>query len=258
MKLSVMIITRNEEKNIRDCLETVKWADEIVIVDQSSTDNTVQLCRNYTDKIFITEPKGYCEPDRAFAAGKTGGDWVLYLDADERVSPQLRDEISNIVKNGGEFKCWYVTRKNHFLGKWIKTCGWYPGYVLRLFRKGTVVFTTAIHKDGSTGERCGYLKNDLIHYSYVSLEDYFEKFNRYTTQLAKEAYRKGFRINRLNFAGCFLLKPAAVFLRKYLLQAGWRDGVAGFFISISSAVVIFVTYSKLWEMQNVPEGAVCQ
>jgi glycosyltransferase involved in cell wall biosynthesis len=248
IKLSVIIITRNEEKNIRNCLESVKWADEIVVVDQSSTDKTVDICKLYTDRVFIVEAKGYCEPDRMVAISKTRGEWILYIDTDERVSPELKNEILTTISS--EMKghnCYYLPRKTHFLGRWIKGCGWYPGYVLRLFKKGTVIFSDRIHQDGTAKEECGCLRNDLIHLSYQNLEDYFEKFNRYTSRLAQEKYERSDQTSSLNFWVTCMFKPLFYFLRSYFLQKGWRDGFRGFFISFSSGLVIFVTYAKVWE-----------
>jgi glycosyltransferase involved in cell wall biosynthesis len=249
IRLSVIIITRNEEKNIRSCLESVKWADEIVVVDQSSTDKTADICKLYTDRVFVVEPKGYCEPDRMVAISKARGEWILYIDADERVSPELKNEIlTTISSEKRNHNCYYLPRKNYFLGKWIKYCGWYPGYILRLFKKGTVIFSDRIHQDGITKEKCGFLKNDLIHLSYQNLEDYFEKFNRYTSRIAQEKYERGDQISNLNFWISFLFKPLFLFFRSYFLKRGWKEGFRGFFISFSSGLVIFVTYVKLWEL----------
>jgi glycosyltransferase involved in cell wall biosynthesis len=248
MKLSVILITRNEEKNIRSCLEGVQWADEIVVIDQSSTDKTVDISKEYADRVFVVEAKGYCEPDRMVAISKARGEWILYIDADERVSPELKEEIlMTISSRKRSHNCYYVPRKNYFLGKWIKGCGWYPGHILRLFKKGTVVFSDQIHQDGTTKEECGLLRNDLIHLSYQNLEDYFEKFNRYTSRLAQERYEKGDQVSSLNFWVSFLFKPLFLFFRSYFLQRGWRDSFRGFFISFSSGLVIFVTHVKLWE-----------
>ena len=251
IKLSVILITRNEEKNIRSCLESVKWADEIVVIDQSSTDRTVEISKEYTDRVFVVEAKGYCEPDRMVAIAKARGEWILYIDADERVSPELKEEILMTISSCQRIhNCYYLPRKNYFLGKWIKGCGWYPGYILRLFKKGTVVFSDQIHQDGTTEEECGLLRNDLIHLSYQNLEHYFEKFNRYTSRLAQERYERGARASILNFWVSFLFKPLSFFLRSYFLQQGWKDGFQGFFICFSSGLVTFVTYVKLWELQK--------
>lgn len=249
MVISVIIVVRNEEEQIRGCLETVSWADEIVIIDQSSTDLTVKVAKEFTDKVFITEPKGYCEPDRNLAIEKASGKWIFYIDADERVSSELKEEILSIVKSDGLHPAYYVRRRTHFIGKWIKTCGWYPSPVLRLFKKGAVVFPDEIHKAPVHKEEYGYLKNDLLHYSYNSFEEYFEKFDRYTTQSAKDEFRAGKRITSLNIFNRFFLKPFYYFLLKYLWYRGFLDGFRGFFISLSSALTVIVTSAKLWELE---------
>jgi len=248
------MVVRNEEEQIRECLETVSWADEIIVIDQSSVDSTVKIAREFTNKVFITEPKGYCEPDRNLAIEKASGRWIFYVDADERVTTELRDEILLIVKSDDPQPAYYVKRRNYFLGKWIKTCGWYPSPVLRLFKKGEVVFADKIHQVPPHRKEYGYLKNDLLHYSYSSLEEYFEKFNRYTTQLAKEEFEAGKRITFLNFIPNFLLKPLYNFLLKYIWYQGYKDGFIGLFIAFSSALTIFVSKAKLWEILNRNEN----
>jgi glycosyltransferase involved in cell wall biosynthesis len=138
--LSVAIIAGNEEKKIGDCLESVKWADEIIVVDSGSTDRTVEIAKRYTDKVFIRKWEGYA-PQKQFAIDQATCDWILSLDADERVSPELKDEILKILESETEFDGFYIPRRNFFLGKWIKSCGWYPNYQLRLFKKGKAKVT---------------------------------------------------------------------------------------------------------------------
>ncbi len=249
MDISVILVVRNEDEQIRECLETVSWADEIVIVDQSSTDFTVKISKEFTDKVFVTESKGYCEPDRNLAIKKASSRWIFYIDADERVLPELKDEILSIVRSDAPRPAYYVKRRNYFLGKWIKTCGWYPSPVLRLFKKGEVIFPNEIHQVPLHREEYGYLKNDLLHYSYSSLEEYFEKFNRYTTQLAKEEFEAGKRITVFNFISNFLLRPSYYFLLKYIYYRGYKDAFRGFFIAFSTALTVFVNKAKLWEMK---------
>jgi glycosyltransferase involved in cell wall biosynthesis len=248
--VSVIMVVRNEEGQLRECLETVSWADEIVIMDQSSADSTEKIAREFTDRVFITEPKRYCEPDRNTAIEKASGKWIFYIDADERVPPELRDEILSVVKSNDPRQAYYVKRRNYFLGKWIKTCGWYPSPVLRLFKKGEVLFPNEIHQVPLHKKEYGYLKSDLIHYSYNTLEEYFEKFNRYTTQLAKEEFRIGKRITALNAASSLFLRPLYNFFLKYILYKGFMDGFRGLFISLSSALTVFVASVKLWELEQ--------
>lgn len=253
MDISVIMVVRNEEEQFRECLETVSWADEIVVIDQSSIDSTVRIAREFTDKVFITEPKGYCEPDRNLAIEKASKRWIFYIDADERVTPELRDEILSTIKSDNAHPAYYVKRKSHFLGKWIKTCGWYPSPVLRLFKKGAVVFPEDIHQVPPHKEEYSYLKNDLLHYSYNSLEDYLEKFNRYTTQLAKEDFERGVKVRGLKFISGLILRPIYNFLFKFIYLGGYRDGFRGFFISVSSALTVFVSKAKLreiWQRQK--------
>ena len=249
MGISVIMVVRNEEAQIGECLKTVSWSDEIVIIDQSSNDSTVKIAREFTDKVFLTEPKGYCEPDRNLAIEKASGRWIFYIDADERVSPELRDEILSIVRSSNIRPAYYLKRRNYFLGKWIKTCGWYPSPVLRLFKKGEVTFPNEIHQVPPHKAEYGYLKNDLVHYSYSSLGEYFEKFNRYTTQLAVEEFTKGKRITSINVLDKFILKPIYNFFLKYFWCRGFLDGFRGFFISLSSAFTVFVASAKLWELR---------
>lgn len=248
MDISVIMIVRNEEEQLRECLETASWADEIVIIDQSSTDSTVKIANEFTDKVFITEPKGYCEPDRNLAIEKASGRWIFYIDADERVSPELRNEILSIVESDVPCPAYYVKRKNYFLGKWIKTCGWYPAPVLRLFKKGEIVFPEEIHQVPLHKEEYGCLENDLLHYSYNSLEEYFEKFNRYTTELAKEEFEKGVKARGLKFITGLIMRPIYNFFLRFIYLGGFKDGFRGFFLSVSSTLTAFVSKAKLWEI----------
>jgi len=249
-KLSVVVITRNEEKNIRGCLKSVKWADEIIVVDDMSSDGTVEICREYTKKIFLNDSKGGFHKNKNLGIEKTTGGWVLSLDADEIISPELAEEIKEAINNPGKIG-YYIPRKNYFLGRWIRGCGWWPDRIIRLFKKGVTKWPLDIHDTPRIEEKnkVGYLRNSLIHYTYRSLNQYFEKFNRYTSRLAQEEFEKGIRIGKRNFLIYFLMKPLFWFLRKYLLWKGFRDGFRGLFISLSSALVIFVTYAKLWEIQ---------
>ena len=249
MKISVVVATRNEEGNIKDCLESVRWADEIVIVDDASKDKTIELCKEYTDKIFVNDSKGSFHKNKNLGIEKASGGWILSLDADERIPENLAKEICSSVQDERKTG-YYISRKNFFLGKWIRGCGWFPDYIIRLFRKGITRWPLEVHDVPAIEEKdkVGYLRNPMIHISYTSLEQYFEKFVRYTTKLAHEEQEKGTRITRSNFLLLFFVKPLAWFFRKYILQKGFRDGFRGLFISVSSAMTIFMTHAKLWEM----------
>ncbi len=251
--LSVTTITKNAEKNIKDCLEALVWVDEIIVVDHTSSDRTVEICRGYPNvKVFIREEEDFFGPTRNYSLEKATGEWVLALDADEIVTPLLADEIKEAIKDNNKLG-YFLSRKNIFLGRWIKSCGWWPDYNIRLFRKGSANWPKQIHSTLTIKDktRLGYLKNPLVHNNYLSLEEYFYKFNFYTDQLAYEKYLEGIRNNIFNFCSHFIIKPLFFFMKKYFILNGCRDGFYGFFISFSSALVIFVTYAKLWEISKV-------
>ena len=254
-KLSAILITHNEARNIRRCLESVRWADEIVVIDQSSVDETVSLCNKYTDNVTVVAAKGYCEPDRKTAVEKAANEWLFYIDADEVVSEALKDEIACLLSSDPPCDNYYILRKNYLLGRWIKASGWHPNYVMRLFKKNRVEFSDTIHVDIKPLGRCGYLKGDILHYSYETLHDYVVKLDRYTTVLAGQAYAKGKRIKPLSGLYDFLLLPAWYFFKKLVLQKGYKDGFRGFLIAAFTFSTIFLMHAKVWEMEARSAGS---
>jgi len=247
-KLSVVIATKNEEKNIKDCLESVKWADEIIIVDEFSSDNTVEICKEYTDKIFQIAPETRAS-QKNFGIKKATGDWVLSLDSDERISPELEKEIKATIESI-EFEGFRARFKTYFLGRWIRHFGWFEYGGIRLF-KGKKYFTSSKYNAQIALEgNIGFLKEPIIHYSYNSLTQYFEKVNRYTTDHAEDLFRKGVRIKLSNFFWYFFIKPIILTLRRYFLKSGYKEGVYGFLLSVFYFFFIFGIHAKLWEMQK--------
>ena len=249
--LSVVIAAKNEEDNIGKCLESVKWVDEIIIVDDMSTDRTLEIYRQYTDKIFLNDSQGSFHKNKNLGIEKTTGDWIFSLDADEIISPELAEEIKQAIKNPGNIG-YYISRKNYFLGRWVKGCGWWPNWIIRLFKKGITRWPLGVHDTPTIKQKdkVGYLRNPLIHHTYQSLNQYFEKFNLYTTNLSQQEWERGARINKKNFLSYFFFKSIFYFFRKYFLLREYKDGFRGFFISFSSALVIFTAYAKLWEKQQ--------
>jgi glycosyltransferase involved in cell wall biosynthesis len=245
--LSVIIITKNEQENIRDCLESVRWADEIVVVDSGSTDDTVQYARAFTKKIFQKEWDGFGET-KNFAISKTKGDWVFSIDADERVTPELAVEIRDTLKSqSGSYSGFSMPRKAFFLGRWIRHSGWYPGRVVRLFEKQSGSFTNSkVHESLAVNGRIGTLNADLLHYTDPNLWHYFHKFNRYTTLAAE-----GLQVQGKSFSfGQLLYKPFWTFFRMYILKLGFLDGIPGFVLSVLSSCYVFTKYAKLWELDR--------
>lgn len=255
IKISAFVIVRNEEKKIERCLDSLKWCDEIVLIDQSSDDKTVDLAKKYTKKIFIKPNSGYCEVDRNFAISQTKNEWNLMLDADEVITDGLRKEIvEELEKNSGKIDVFFIPRRTYFLGRWIKGCGWYPGYVPRLFKKGSVIFDDKLHMDGRIiSERIKYLKNHIEHYSYDSIEDWINKMNRYTTITAFEYFKFNKRIDFISNIKEILIKPFYFFILKYFWLKGYKDGWRGVFISFSSAFTLIISYFKFLEIKDKNE-----
>lgn len=247
--LSVVIITYNEEANIRDCLESCAFADEIVVVDSFSTDRTVELCRLYTERVVQESWRGFgCQKN--FAIEQAKGTWVFNLDADERVTPGLRAEIEAIVKaDRPQPAGYYVARKNFFGDRWVRHCGWYPDYNLRLFRKGAGWFNErAVHEAVVLGTQAsaGYLENPIEHHTYSCVGDFMERLDRYTSLAAEEAFKAGKkgRLSDLAF------RPLFTFLKMYLLRRGFLEGSFGFTLSGLYSLYTYVKYAKLRELNR--------
>lgn len=245
--MSVIVITKNEERNIEDCLNSIGWAREIVVVDGGSSDKTLELARKFTSKVFVKPWEGY-GASKNFAVEQCAGSWILWLDADERVTDELGKEIqATINQEPVPFTVYEVPRRAFFLGRWIKHCGWYPGYVPRLFKKGAGRFSeNKVHERLEFDGMAGRLRSDLLHYTDPNLWHYFEKFNRYTTLAADEMMEKRtvFRVSHL------LIRPAWVFVRMYVVKLGFLDGIQGFILSVLSSCYVFTKYAKLWELST--------
>ncbi|MGC8594773.1 MAG: glycosyltransferase family 2 protein [Candidatus Kryptoniota bacterium] len=242
-KISVIIIAGNEENNIAECLESVLWADEIIVVDSGSTDRTVEIARTYTTRVFVHQWEGYAA-QKSYALSLAGNEWVLSIDADERVSPELKLEIENLdIERADGYK---IPRRNYFLGKVIKSCGWYPDYQLRLFKKSRAGVTNRqVHEGFFVNGRIERLKNDIIHYTHMSITGTLRKINEYSSlQAIEKATRKhvhGYHI---------LLHPTWAFFQHFILRKGFKDGTYGLMVSLIHAMTNMQTYMKIWEMQN--------
>jgi glycosyltransferase involved in cell wall biosynthesis len=246
MDLSVVIITKNEEQNIARCLESVKWADEIIVIDDHSTDRTREIAAQYGAQVYLLPWRGYGHAKRE-GVKRARGNWILSIDADEEVSSELADEIRHILSNGTPCAGFYLPRKTNFLGRWIYNSGWYPDPVLRLFQKKQGNFSeAAVHEKVLLNGNVGILKGDLRHYSDPNLEHYLEKFNRYTTLGAEAAYREGKKSRWFDI----VVRPPVAFIKHYISKQGFRDGFEGFVISVMSAVAVFVKYAKLRQLMK--------
>ena len=244
-KISVVIITGNEENNIRDCLKSVLWADEIIVVDSESTDDTVNIAKEFTNKVYIHEWQGY-SAQKTLAIGYAQNDWILSLDADERVTKNIADEILNYDFKNSIYDAFKMRRENYFLGKKINYCGWGDDYQLRLFRKSkTKLNTRLVHEGFIVDGQVSQLKNSILHYSYINLKDGLKKINEYSTLEAEEKHaRKKISTFRV------ILYPVVAFLQHYFVRKGIKDGKHGLMISMMHAITKLQVQMKIWEIQN--------
>jgi glycosyltransferase involved in cell wall biosynthesis len=244
--LTVITLTLNEERNIADCLAGVRWADELIVVDSGSTDRTVEIARQHTDHIYTIAWTGYGAA-RNFALDRAHGDWVLWLDADERMTEELAAEIRSVLASPTGAAGYQVARRAYFLGRWIKHCGWYPSRVTRLFRRGQGRFSeTRVHEQLLTEGNIGMLHSDLLHYTDPDLRHYLAKFNMYTTLAAADMRAAGRRCTVFDL----LVRPPFLFMKMYLIRLGFLDGLHGLILSVLSAAYVFTKYAKLWELEN--------
>jgi glycosyltransferase involved in cell wall biosynthesis len=251
VKISVTIITRNEEDRIAEALASVAWADEIVVVDAESTDRTVEIARRYTDRIIINPWPGYAA-QKNFADRQASHEWILSLDADERVSPELRQSIERLKREGPRHDGYRIPRRAWYLGRWINHSGWYPDYQLRLYRRDCARWQgDYVHESVQVEGRVGTLTGDLWHLTRRSLAEHHEVLGRYTTLAAEGDLAQGKTVGFLDL----LLKPPLTFLRSYLLKQGFRDGIPGLVIASFAAYYVFLKQAKLWEKQHRGQGS---
>ncbi|MBI4727223.1 glycosyltransferase family 2 protein [candidate division TA06 bacterium] len=247
MKISATVITKNEEVNIERCLKSLSFADEIVLVDSQSSDQTVRLAEAYASRVITNPWPGHIQ-QKNFAIGQAAGDWILSLDADEEITPELKNEILQAKQNGFYGRAgFYFPRQSMFLGRWMKHGGWYPDYHLRLFKKESGRFGGMNpHDKVILNGRAGHFKNHLLHYTYPSLESYFSRFNSYTGIAARELFNHGRRPSLAQL----LFSPPAAFVKMYLLKLGFLDGLEGLMLSVFSACYVLVKDLKLWELEK--------
>ena len=238
--LSVILITLNEADNIRDCLDSVAWADEIIVLDSGSQDNTVELCRQYTDHIYQTDWPGF-GPQKNRALDKATGDWVLSIDADERVTEALRIEIQQAITTT-EYPAYRLPRRSNYCGRFMQHGGWWPDPVIRLFRRGAGRFNNVlVHERLEINDPIGDLKNPLLHYTFRSLDDVVDTMNRYSSAGAQMLAARGKKTSLRSAIGHGLF----AFFRTYILKAGFLDGREGFMLAVSNAEGTYYKHLKL-------------
>jgi glycosyltransferase involved in cell wall biosynthesis len=248
LTLSVAIITKNEEANLARTLASVRWAGEIVIVDSGSTDRTPEIAREFGAKFFVEDWKGF-GAQKNFALEQCTSDWILSLDADEEVSAKLAEEIRSLLQGQPKHQAWFLSRRNFFLGRWIRHGGYYPDPKLRLFRRGSAQFEErAVHETIRLTVPAGQLRGDLIHHAYPTLDAYIEHMNRYSALGATQAVARG-KTSRSIFAFLWnvVVVPIATFKYNYFLRLGFLDGREGLLLHLYHSAYVSWKYAKAWE-----------
>lgn len=251
-KLSVVISGFNEEKKIGDCLKSASFADEIIFIDNSSTDNTVKIAKEYTSKIFKRENNLMLNVNKNYGFTKATNDWILCLDADERVTPELAQEIKSILDSENDnVDGYWIPRKNMIFGKWIKYAGWYPDHQLRLFKKSMGKFEEKhVHEMIKLDGEVGYFKENLIHYNFETVSQFLHKhINIYAQNEAEDLISKGY-IFTWTDAVRF---PFQEFLSRFFAREGYKEGLHGLVISMLMAFYHLVIFAKIWEMKGFKE-----
>jgi glycosyltransferase involved in cell wall biosynthesis len=245
-KLSVTVITKNEAANIERALESVAWADELIVVDAESTDDTPRLAKLFTDRVVVRAWPGYVD-QKNYAASIASNDWVLSLDADECVTPPLAAALRETLSSTPSAAGYRVARVTQHLGRWIRTTDWYPDFQLRLYDRRRATWTGRyVHEGVRVDGDVGRLPGELQHFPYRDIAEHLDTINRYTTDAARQNFEAGKRSGLMQCA----IHPPAAFLRNYVLRGGFRDGTAGFIISAMNAYYAFLKSAKLWELQR--------
>jgi len=242
--VTATVITFNEAANIQAALASLSWADEIIVVDSESTDDTVAIARRYTDRVFVRPWPGYIA-QKNFAAEQARHDWIFSLDADERVTPELAGEIKAVLASPSGVAGYRVPRVTFHLGRWMRSTDWYPDYQLRLYDRRRARWTGRhVHESVKADGPVQDLRGELQHFAYRDLAHHFQTMDRYTTLAARQMFEDGRR------AGFFALMvhPPAAFFRNYILRGGFKDGVPGLIVSAMNARYVGLKFAKLWEL----------
>jgi glycosyltransferase involved in cell wall biosynthesis len=251
VKVTATVITLNEASNIAAALESLTWVDEMIVVDAGSTDATVAIARRYGARVETRAWDGY-SAQKNYAASIASNDWILSIDADERVPADLAAEIRALLDAGSARGGYRIPRVTWYLGRWIRGTDWYPDYQLRLYdRRAGEWNGRPVHESVALQETPGQLRHDLQHYAYRSLSDHLATIDRYTTLSAEQWQKEGRRVS----AAALLLHPAAAFLRNYLLRRGFTQGTPGLIVSALNSYYVFLKFAKLYELARASRPA---
>jgi len=243
--LSIVLITKNEADKLAACLESVSWADEIVLFDSGSTDSTLEIARRFTDCIFVEQDWPGFGPQRQRAQEKAHGDWIMMIDADEVVTPELREEIKSAISRNDQSKVYAVPRLTWAFGSYIRHSGWYPDYVVRIYPKAFATYDdAAVHEKVvyDEGMQVVKLRENLLHFTFKDLEQWINKTARYSAAWAEQKYREGKSASLFDAVSHAFI----YFIKAYIIRRGFLDGRAGFILAVLGAYSRFIKYTDLW------------
>lgn len=246
MSLSVLILAKNEERNIEACIKSALFADEVIVIDDSSSDKTVEIATRLGAKVFHRAMNGDWGAQQTFAIEQATSKWVFILDADERITPKLEEETKLAIARD-ELVAYKAPRLNYILGEVVQHGGWYPDYGYHLLPQANFKVEGFVHQTFVHNYPTQFFKNHLIHYPYISWEQYFNKFNNYTTLAAKKMFAKG---KRATFISDIMIRPYFAFLKMYVFKAGFLDGRIGLTLAIFHFFYTMAKYVKLYWMQK--------
>lgn len=243
MGLSVILITKNEEANIKDCLESVSFANEIIVVDSQSSDQTVKIAQSFGAKVENTSDWPGFGPQKNRALNLATQDWVLSIDADERVTAELKNEILAVINSSSSSDCYAIPRLSWYCGRFMKHSGWYPDYVERLFKRGSAKFSDhLVHERLLPNGQVKKLNHHFLHYSFKNFSQVLQKIDSYSTASANQAFQQGKKSSVSKAIGHGLW----AFFRTYFLRLGFLDGQQGLALAISNAEGTYYRYIKIW------------
>jgi glycosyltransferase involved in cell wall biosynthesis len=246
-KISVYMITRNNERTVERALASVTWADEIVVVDSFSTDKTPEICRRFTDRVIQRPWPGFREQYQ-HAADLTTHPWIIFIDADEEVSQELAEEIQRVVKEGGEsFDGFILYRRTYYLGRWIRHGAWYPDYEIRLYHREKGKWEGGLHAKIVVDGNVGSLQHEVLHTTYRDISDQIQTIDLYSQIEAEDMFKAGERFSLFKL----LFRPPFRWIKEYLFKQGFRDGVPGLVIIVATMFYVFIKHAKLWELTHV-------
>jgi glycosyltransferase involved in cell wall biosynthesis len=244
VKISATVITLDEERHIAAALESLSWADEIVVVDSGSSDRTLEIARGYTDRVIVADWPGYAAQKNR-AAGEASHDWIFSLDADERVTPELAASIARARERESSSEGYRVARRAWYIDRWVRHSGWYPDWQVRLYNRRRARFEGDwVHESVRVQGAAPALEGDLLHYTIDSLSDHHRRIDQYTSLAADALLARGARSSLARA----VVQPVAAFARTYVLRQGFRDGAPGLAIAGFAAYYVFLRQMKLWEL----------